>query len=276
MHAHPGRDVEGDEEGRGVVEAAAGSRSTSGRSRRRARPRPTRWPDRAAATRRGGARRAPPVGRHPTRARGPGRAAHRRRARPGRASPPTGSPARPGPRSWSWPAAARRTRRSSTSTGTSQANGSSRMPCRSVPTSLHPARMRAAGSWCRCPPASRTSSPTPRSTVACAVCSGPCTGRRCRSKTTVRHRHGDERARPRKRSGVGWSTQPVQHRPGRPVHGVSGESERTGGRPRPAAPPCGILAARAPGSVKLRAGGDSPRPDRSQRPVDQVQLLDRR
>ena len=35
-------------------------------------------------------------------------------------------------------------------------------------------------------------------------------------------------------------------------------------------------ASRAPGSVKFRAGGDSPRPDRSQRPVDQVEILDRR
>jgi hypothetical protein len=32
----------------------------------------------------------------------------------------------------------------------------------------------------------------------------------------------------------------------------------------------------APGSVKIRAGGDSPRPDRSQRPVDLVKLRDRR
>ena len=41
----------------------------------------------------------------------------------------------------------------------------------------------------------------------------------------------------------------------------------------------GILAtsnSRAPGSVKIRTGGDSPRPDRSQRPVDPVKLRDRR
>ena len=33
---------------------------------------------------------------------------------------------------------------------------------------------------------------------------------------------------------------------------------------------------RAPGSVKFRTGGDSPRPGRSQRPVDLVELQDRR
>ncbi|GAA5018517.1 hypothetical protein GCM10025734_70460 [Kitasatospora paranensis] len=33
---------------------------------------------------------------------------------------------------------------------------------------------------------------------------------------------------------------------------------------------------RTPGSVKIRTGGYSPRPVRSQRPVDQVKFLDRR
>ncbi len=35
-------------------------------------------------------------------------------------------------------------------------------------------------------------------------------------------------------------------------------------------------SSRAPGSVQVRTGGDSPRPGRSHRPVDQVELLDRR
>ena len=43
---------------------------------------------------------------------------------------------------------------------------------------------------------------------------------------------------------------------------------------------CGTLAyrskRRAPGSVKLRAGGESPRPVRIQRPVDPVKFRDRR
>ena len=37
-----------------------------------------------------------------------------------------------------------------------------------------------------------------------------------------------------------------------------------------------FLHERAPGSVKTRTGGDSPRPDRSRRPVDLVELQDRR
>ncbi len=37
-----------------------------------------------------------------------------------------------------------------------------------------------------------------------------------------------------------------------------------------------VTSTRAPGSVQLRTGGDSPRPDRSQRPVDLVKLQDRR
>src|SRR5215216_3792902 len=46
--------------------------------------------------------------------------------------------------------------------------------------------------------------------------------------------------------------------------------------------PCATLktqerpCSRALGSVKVRAGGESPRPDGSQPPVDQVELLDRR
>ena len=54
-------------------------------------------------------------------------------------------------------------------------------------------------------------------------------------------------------------------RPGRPLDGLP-----TG------AADGGILGARAPGSVKFRTGGDSPRPGRSQRPVDLVELQDRR
>src|SRR5579862_6308535 len=48
---------------------------------------------------------------------------------------------------------------------------------------------------------------------------------------------------------------------------------------RPRNNPCGTLAIRAkraPGSVKLRAGGESPRPVRCQRPVDPVKFRDRR
>ena len=53
------------------------------------------------------------------------------------------------------------------------------------------------------------------------------------------------------------------------VRTVTGRRVRADGRVR-------ILDARAPGSVQFRTGGDSPRPGRSQRPVDQVELQDRR
>ena len=85
------------------------------------------------------------------------------------------------------------------------------------------AMLRTAGSRRGSPSASGTSSPTPRSTVACTVCSGPCSGRRCRSNASARQRHGEERARPRKRSGVGVGTRTVQHRCAAPVHGVSAQ-----------------------------------------------------
>ena len=102
------------------------------------------------------------------------------------------------------PAAARRTRRRrprpAAPTRTA-ARGARAARCRPRP----PGAVRTAVSRCRSPSARRTSSPTPRSTAACTMCSGPCSGRRCRSKVSARHRHGDERARPRKQSGVGWT-----------------------------------------------------------------------
>ena len=50
------------------------------------------------------------------------------------------------------------------------------------------------------------------------------------------------------------------------------------GRRRPARVewPLRVDEQRAPGSVKVRTGGDSPRPGRSHRPVDPVELRDRR
>ena len=75
---------------------------------------------------------------------------------------------------------------------------------------------------------------------------------------------------PRNVRGVPWVT------------GTCRSSGRAGvRRSRPGAGRCGRLASRvnssrALGSVQFRAGGDSPRPGCSQRPVDQVELLDRR
>ena len=269
VHAHAGLHVEGDEVRRGVLRSGAARRRSRGppqpasssvadppeeqraaraarvvvRARRHLRPPRLVAPAGSSLSRRttssAGGRTA---SGSPARTRVG--AARRRPARPGRASRRTGSPATSGRRpSTACAAAARRSPSASTSTG--------QLPRHTAPgPTVPPRRIPATSRTTRCRTASPPRAPRPRARrtsqpdaalhdAPSTTWSGPCSGRRCSSNESVRQRHGDERARPRNVSGVGWRT-PTSAAPTAPAASApdfAGRSGRTAdaGRHRAAA-----------------------------------------
>ncbi len=175
-------------------------------------------------------------------------AADDRRARVRRPEVPRPGAAQDPPR----PRARRRStasRPGSRSTAASRSRPSSAAP-RPAPTSSWPAA-----------PSTPPTTPTPWS-PPCA--SGP-------PRLVARVTSVARRPAPDVRREPSW-----RPRSGRPGRGAVTETTREAGRDMWQAGPDEQTSSRALGSVKFRAGGDSPRPDGSQPSVDQVKVLDRR